>query len=145
MGETTMNATQTVRRFAVLNCSVTQVLGRHASYEHAAYQAAQEGNCSFVYELSAEELATAQDEGTTPIEPQYDAVGNMTLAIGEVNAEGVAPLVLVQCPEAPKTAELWEYDETEPAQTRHRGTFTIAGDQGSDPWDIAREAAAKYL
>lgn len=149
MGETTMTDTHAAYRFAVLNVAVTQILGRYATREEAAAEAVKAGNCSFPYELSDSELAAleAQEQAaqSAPIEAHYDAEGFITLAIGETNAQGVAPLLLTQRPDMPELAELWQYDESQPAQTLHLAEFTISGDQGRDPWDIAREAAATYL
>lgn len=47
-----------IRRFAVLNCFVTQVLGRYETLALAQVAANEFGKCSFAYELSDAELAS---------------------------------------------------------------------------------------
>ena len=44
-------------RYAVLNCFVTQILGRYATLDEARAAAEEFGNCSFAYELSDAEIA----------------------------------------------------------------------------------------
>jgi hypothetical protein len=43
--------------WVVLNCFVTQILGRYSSYEEARAAADEFGRCSFPYELTGAEAA----------------------------------------------------------------------------------------
>lgn len=53
-----MSATTTqAGPWVVINCPVTQILGHYATEAEAAAAAAEFGNCSFQYELSAAETA----------------------------------------------------------------------------------------
>ena len=53
-------------RWAVLNCSVTQILDLCASEQEAQAVAAHHGNCSFPYHLSEEETRALIDIELSP-------------------------------------------------------------------------------
>ncbi len=51
-------------RWSVLNCAVTQVLGRYATRDEARAAAADFGRCSFEYELTPQEVAGLESHRT---------------------------------------------------------------------------------
>lgn len=50
----------TVAPYAVLNCSVTQILGFYSTEEEATAAAEKFGQCSFAYKLSPQEITNLE-------------------------------------------------------------------------------------
>ena len=50
----------TVAPYAVLNCSVTQILGFYNTEEEATAAATEFGQCSFAHKLSPKEITTLE-------------------------------------------------------------------------------------
>ncbi|WP_160309063.1 hypothetical protein [Arthrobacter sp. YC-RL1] len=50
----------TVSPYAVLNCSVTEILGFYNTQEEATTAATEFGQCSFAYKLSPKELTALE-------------------------------------------------------------------------------------
>ena len=65
----------TVSPYAVLNCSVTEILGFYNTQEEATTAATELGQCSFAYKLSPKELAALEAQ-KQPQEGSHENAGH---------------------------------------------------------------------